>query len=151
MTQVQKILLFLVFPAFHKSSDQKSFNTFVFLPFLTPENTQIHYVKHVRRQKPTSPSLPQKRRVSLFLWFFNRNCLVKFGAACYTQPIFIIIPKSKPKHESSTEVTLGNVNACRSWSASSPPKQKENGRAVSLWATGPLTSLLHLRNFLLFC
>lgn len=69
-----QIFTFFVFPASHKSSDQKSFETFIFLP--VPHTwEQIHCVKHVRRQKPTSPSLPQKRRVSSFLWSFDRNVL----------------------------------------------------------------------------
>lgn len=101
--------------------------------FFTPENKQIRPVKHMRWQKPTSSSLPQKRRASSFLWSSDRNCIVKFGAASYVQPIFIIILNSKPKQESSTEVPLGNVDGCKSCSAPSLPKQRENGSEPCHW------------------
>ena len=130
---MHKILLFSYFLYFINHLTKSLSRLLFSFQFLTSENTQIHHVKHVRRQKPTSPSLPQKRRLSSFLWSFDRNCVVKFGAASYLQPIFIIIPNSKPKHESSTEAPLGNINACKSCSASSPPKQRESGSEPCHW------------------
>lgn len=133
MIQIHKVWLFSFFLHFINHLTKSLLRPLFSFQFLTPENKQTHRVKHVRRQKPTSSSLPQKRRVSSFLWFFNRNCVLKFGVASYMQPVFITIPNSKPKHENSTEVSVENINGSKSCSASSPHKQRENGGELCHW------------------